>query len=49
MSGHAETELRPLIEQAFEERAKLENAEYMRAVEQAIELLDKGKRRVATR
>ena len=49
MSGHAETELRPLVEQAFEDRSKLENAEYKQAVEQTIELLDKGKIRVATR
>lgn len=49
MSGHAETELRPLVEQAFEDRSKLEGAEYKQAVERTIELLDKGELRVATR
>ena len=49
MGGPTESELRPLVEQAFENRGKLENAEYKSAVEQTIELLDKGKLRVATR
>ena len=49
MGDASETELRPLIEQAFEDRSKLDGAEYRTAVEQTIELLDKGKLRVATR
>ena len=49
MSSTAETELRPLIEQAFEDRSKLAEAKYKSAVEQTLELLDKGKLRVATR
>ena len=49
MGSPTESELRPLVEQAFENRGKLEDAEYRSAVEQTIELLDKGKLRVATR
>ena len=49
MSGQGENELRPLIEQAFEDRSKLQDAAYKQAVEQTIELLDKGVLRVATR
>ena len=49
MSNTAETELRPLIEQAFEDRSKLAEGKYKSAVEQTLELLDKGKLRVATR
>jgi len=49
MSGVGQSELRPLIEQAFEDRSKLEHAEYKQAVERTIELLDKGVLRVATR
>ena len=49
MSSPSETELRPLVEQAFEDRRKLESSDYRRAVEETIELLDKGKLRVATR
>ena len=49
MSDAGENQLRPLIEQAFEDRSKLESAEYRSAVEETIELLDKGKLRVATR
>jgi 2,3,4,5-tetrahydropyridine-2-carboxylate N-succinyltransferase len=49
MGSTAESELRRLVEEAFEDRAKLEHAEYRSAVEQTIELLDKGKLRVATR
>ena len=49
MSGQGESELRPLIEQAFEDRSKLQDAAYKQAVEQTIELLDKGVLRVATR
>jgi 2,3,4,5-tetrahydropyridine-2-carboxylate N-succinyltransferase len=49
MSGKGESELRPLIEQAFEDRSKLQDAAYKQAVEQTIELLDKGVLRVATR
>ncbi len=49
MGSTAESELRRLVEEAFEDRGKLEDAEYRSAVEQTIELLDKGKLRVATR
>ncbi len=49
MSESIENQLRPLVEQAFEDRSKLEAAEYRAAVEETIELLDKGKVRVATR
>ena len=49
MGSPTESELRPLVEEAFENRGKLEEAEYRSAVEQTIELLDKGKLRVATR
>jgi 2,3,4,5-tetrahydropyridine-2-carboxylate N-succinyltransferase len=49
MSGQGESKLRPLIEQAFEDRSKLQDAAYKQAVEQTIELLDKGVLRVATR
>ena len=49
MGSPTESELRPLVEEAFENRGKLEDAEYRSAVEQTIELLDKGKLRVATR
>ena len=48
MSDSIENQLRPLIEQAFEDRSKLEDAQYRGAVEETIELLDKGKVRVAT-
>ena len=44
-----ESQLRPLVEQAFEDRQRLEQAEYRNAVEETIELLDKGKLRVASR
>ena len=49
MGDSSESQLRPLIEQAFEDRSKLEDAQYRSAVEETIELLDKGKVRVATR
>ena len=49
MSDSNESQLRPLVEQAFEDRSKLESAEYRSAVEETIELLDKGKLRVASR
>lgn len=49
MNESIENQLRPLVEQAFEDRSKLEAAEYRAAVEETIELLDKGKVRVATR
>ena len=48
MRDSIENRLRPLVEQAFEDRSKLEAAEYRAAVEDTIELLDKGKLRVAT-
>ena len=41
-------ELRPLIEAAWTDRAKLADTATSRAVEEAIELLDKGDLRVAT-
>jgi 2,3,4,5-tetrahydropyridine-2-carboxylate N-succinyltransferase len=43
-----ETELRPLIEQAFADRSLLEKEPYRRAVEATLEHLDKGTLRVAT-
>ncbi|MGB5376076.1 MAG: 2,3,4,5-tetrahydropyridine-2,6-dicarboxylate N-succinyltransferase [Polyangiales bacterium] len=49
MSESIENPLRPLVEQAFQDRSKLEAAEYRAAIEETIELLDKGKIRVATR
>ncbi len=49
MANSRETELRPLIEEAFEDRSKLEDGQYRFAVEETIELLDEGKLRVATR
>ncbi|KPK13530.1 MAG: 2,3,4,5-tetrahydropyridine-2,6-dicarboxylate N-succinyltransferase [Myxococcales bacterium SG8_38] len=49
MSEPNETLLRPLIEQAFDDRTKLESSEYRDAVEETIALLDSGKLRVATR
>jgi 2,3,4,5-tetrahydropyridine-2-carboxylate N-succinyltransferase len=49
MGEASETELRPLIEQAFEDRSKLDTAEYRNAVEETIGLLDRGALRVATR
>jgi 2,3,4,5-tetrahydropyridine-2-carboxylate N-succinyltransferase len=49
MDDSSEHQLRPLVEQAFEDRSKLEDTQYRRAVEETIELLDKGKVRVATR
>ncbi|MGD8605898.1 MAG: 2,3,4,5-tetrahydropyridine-2,6-dicarboxylate N-succinyltransferase [Myxococcales bacterium] len=48
MGDSSETRLRPLIEQAFEDRSKLEADEYRNAVEETIALLDQGKLRVAT-
>ena len=44
-----EAELRPLIEEAFEDRSKLDTPEHRAAVERTVELLDKGELRVATR
>ena len=49
MSDSIENPLRPLVEQAFQDRSKLEAAEHRAAIEETIELLDKGKIRVATR
>ncbi|HET6414880.1 MAG TPA: 2,3,4,5-tetrahydropyridine-2,6-dicarboxylate N-succinyltransferase [Polyangiales bacterium] len=49
MSESHESELRALVEQAFGDRTKLEGARYRSAVEETIELLDKGKLRVASR
>ena len=49
MGDAGKNQLRPLIEQAFKDRSKLESAEHRGAVEETIELLDKGKLRVATR
>jgi len=40
-------DLRAKIEEAFEDRAKLEDGEYTRAVEEAIAKLDRGELRVA--
>jgi 2,3,4,5-tetrahydropyridine-2-carboxylate N-succinyltransferase len=49
MAAQGENRLRPLIEEAFDDRSKLTQPEYRKAVEETIELLDKGKVRVATR
>ena len=49
MPSANENQLRPLVEEAFEDRSKLEGGGYREAVEETIELLDKGKLRVATR
>jgi len=49
MSESSESQLRPLIEVAFDDRAKLESSTYREAVEETIGLLDAGKLRVATR
>ncbi|MGB8332484.1 MAG: 2,3,4,5-tetrahydropyridine-2,6-dicarboxylate N-succinyltransferase [Polyangiales bacterium] len=49
MSLSSHSQLRRLVEQAFEDRAKLDDAQHRNAVEETIELLDKGKVRVATR
>ena len=49
MVDTSENQLRTLVEQAFEDRSKLAGAQYRSAVEETIELLDKGKVRVATR
>lgn len=49
MSESSESQLRPLIEQAFDDRTKLESSAYRQAVEETIALLDAGKLRVATR
>jgi 2,3,4,5-tetrahydropyridine-2-carboxylate N-succinyltransferase len=49
MVDQGDSRLRPLVEEAFDDRSKLERAEYRNAVEETIELLDKGKVRVATR
>ncbi|MDH3728611.1 MAG: 2,3,4,5-tetrahydropyridine-2,6-dicarboxylate N-succinyltransferase [Myxococcales bacterium] len=48
MAVATENQLRPLIEQAFEDRSKLADAKYREAVEETIALLDQGKIRVAT-
>ena len=48
MPSASESQLRPLIEQAFEDRSKLQGVEYREAVEETIEMLDKGKLRVST-
>lgn len=49
MATGTESQLRPLIEQAFEDRSKLEIAQYREAIEETIALLDRGKVRVASR
>ncbi len=49
MTGETENQLRSLVEQAFEDRSKLEDTRYREAVEETIALLDRGKIRVATR
>ena len=49
MGDSKESQLRKLVEQAFEDRSKLQGAEYRSAVEQTIERLDAGTLRVATR
>jgi len=49
MADSKESELRALVEQAFEDRSKLQAGEYRTAVEQTIERLDEGTLRVATR
>ncbi len=49
MSNSSETQLRPLVEQAFEDRSKLESSEYRAAIEETLALLDEGAIRVATR
>jgi 2,3,4,5-tetrahydropyridine-2-carboxylate N-succinyltransferase len=49
MADQGESRLRPLVEEAFDDRSKLAQPECRNAVEETIELLDKGKVRVATR
>ncbi|MGB5813277.1 MAG: 2,3,4,5-tetrahydropyridine-2,6-dicarboxylate N-succinyltransferase [Polyangiales bacterium] len=49
MGDSSESRLRPLIEAAFEDRSKLDDAQYRDAVEETLALLDKGRVRVATR
>lgn len=48
MQDPREAQLRPLVEQAFDDRSKLETEAHRSAVEETIELLDKGRVRVAT-
>jgi 2,3,4,5-tetrahydropyridine-2-carboxylate N-succinyltransferase len=43
-----ETELRPLVEAAYEDRSLLKNAAHRTAIQECIHLLDSGKLRVAT-
>ena len=49
MTDATATQLRPIVEQAFEDRDKLGDRETRAAVEETIELLDQGKLRVASR
>lgn len=49
MTDAAHSELRSLIEAAFDDRSKLGDARYKEAVEETLALLDQGKVRVATR
>ncbi len=49
MADASENQLRPLIEEAFDDRSKLASASYREAVEETIALLDQGEIRVATR
>ncbi|MEM7434725.1 MAG: 2,3,4,5-tetrahydropyridine-2,6-dicarboxylate N-succinyltransferase [Myxococcota bacterium] len=49
MAESHESQLRPLIEAAFEDRGKLDDAQHREAVEETLSLLDQGKLRVATR
>jgi 2,3,4,5-tetrahydropyridine-2-carboxylate N-succinyltransferase len=43
-----ETELRPLIEAAYEDRSLIKNASHRTAIQECVHLLDSGKLRVAT-
>jgi 2,3,4,5-tetrahydropyridine-2-carboxylate N-succinyltransferase len=49
MQSESVEDLKPLVEAAYADKSKLRNPEYERAVVQTIELLDKGKFRVAER
>ncbi|MEM9729056.1 MAG: 2,3,4,5-tetrahydropyridine-2,6-dicarboxylate N-succinyltransferase [Myxococcota bacterium] len=49
MSDPAASQLKPLIEAAFDDRSKLGEPQYREAVEETLALLDQGKVRVATR
>ncbi|MEM8606517.1 MAG: 2,3,4,5-tetrahydropyridine-2,6-dicarboxylate N-succinyltransferase [Myxococcota bacterium] len=49
MSDPSASQLKPLIEAAFDDRSKLGEPQYREAVEETLALLDQGKVRVATR